>query len=142
MVPQEMLMIWMIHVPMSNLVRKCFENIPLKYRERCLTESFEQYAGSVYPQKTRCCTKWAQIECLTTYTYNNIYCNMHQQQAVSRYFKQIQSTSADGSPECVDYRPIKEELRNWSSDLGRIPKCAAKIEYEFLDMIHESKPSM
>ncbi|XP_027199099.2 uncharacterized protein LOC113793289 [Dermatophagoides pteronyssinus] len=116
-------------VPMSNLVRKCLDNIPLKHRERCLTESFEQYATSLYPQKTRCCTKWSQIECLSKYTYNNIYCNVHQQEAIYRYFNQIRSTSADGSPECVDYRPVEEEMRNWSSELGRIPKCAAKIEF-------------
>ncbi|XP_046910276.2 uncharacterized protein LOC124491640 [Dermatophagoides farinae] len=125
-------------VPMNNLVRKCLENIPLKYRERCLRESFEQYAGSLYPQKTRCCTKWSQMECLTKYTYNTIYCDIHQQQNVHRYFNQIRSTSADGSPECVDYRPIEEEVRNWSSDLGRVPKCAANVELEFLENIREN----
>ncbi|UXI20773.1 hypothetical protein NH340_JMT06716 [Sarcoptes scabiei] len=118
-------------VPMNNLVQTCFRNIPLKYRERCLTESFERYAGSVYPQKSRCCTKWSHIECMKQYTYNNIYCNVHQQTAVKRYFEQIRSLRSNGSPECADYRPIDEEQSYWSSDFGRMARCAESVEYEF-----------
>ena len=111
-------------VPMSNLVRSCFKQIPLTYREKCLFQSFERFTGSVFPLKTRCCTKWHQIDCLEQYAFNSIYCDMHQRLAISRYFNQIKSTGADGSPECAVYRPIKEEQELWSSSLGRVAKCA------------------
>ncbi|KAI2803329.1 hypothetical protein BLOT_007456 [Blomia tropicalis] len=111
-------------VPMSNLVRRCFQSIPLTYREKCLFESYERFIGSVYPLKSRCCTKWSQIECIEKYAYNAIYCDMHQRLAVSRFFNQIKSLNDNGSPECSIYRPIDEERQLWSSDLGRVPKCA------------------
>lgn len=122
-------------VPMNNLVKTCFQSIPLKYRERCLSSSFERYAGSVYVQKSRCCTKWQQMTCLEKYTYNNIYCNFHQQSAIKRYFDQIRSRSADGSPECPDYRPIEEERSLWSSSLGRRAKCSEEVEHELLHIL-------
>lgn len=122
-------------VPMNNLVKTCFQSIPLKYRERCLSSSFERYAGSVYVQKSRCCTKWQQMTCLEKYTYNNIYCNFHQQAAIKRYFDQIRSRNADGSPECPDYRPIEEERSLWSSSLGRRAKCSEEVEHELLHIL-------
>lgn len=111
-------------VPMSRLVRICFNNIPQKYREKCLLESFERFAASVFPMKSRCCTKWAQMSCIERYAYNSLYCDMHQRSAVSKYFAQVRSLKADGSPECTMYRPAEEEKKLWSSGLGRTPQCA------------------
>lgn len=117
-------------VPMSNLVSLCLASIPVRYRERCLVDSFERYAGSVFPLKARCCAKWAHIACLEQYAYNNAYCDMHQRVAVSRFFDQVKSTRADGSPECTSYRPIEEEEQLWSSKLGRIAKCKVNVGNE------------
>lgn len=111
-------------VGMSNLVRSCFQAIPLKYREDCLVSAFERFVGAVFPLKARCCTKWHQMDCLEKYTFNSLYCDMHQTQAVSRYFRTIRSLGAEGSPECATFRPVREEIALWSSDLGRVPKCA------------------
>lgn len=117
-------------LPMSNLVRACMASIPQRYREKCLMDSFERFAGSVFPLKSRCCTKWAQISCLEKYAYNSIYCNMHQRTAVGRYFKRVRSLNADGSPECTVYRPVEEERALWSSQLGRTPKCEVDVSNE------------
>lgn len=117
-------------VPMSSLVYQCFQNIPLRYRERCLFDSFERFAGSVFPGKSRCCTKWSQIKCLEEYAYNSLYCNLHERVAVSRHFKKVRSLDSDGSPECREYRPVDEEVQLWGSEAGRVPKCALGTKQE------------
>lgn len=117
-------------VPMSGLVYQCFRSIPQRYRERCLFESFERFAGSVFQGKSRCCTKWWQIRCLEEYAYNSLYCNLHERVAVSRHFKKVRSLDVDGSPECRDYRPVDEEVQLWGSEAGRVPKCALGTKQE------------
>ncbi len=104
---------------MSSLTQKCLKNIPFSKFELCNRTSYEKYSGGFYPLRTQCCAKWANIECLEKFVFNNIYCDLHQRQAVDYYFKQIR----ENSPECKEYRPVAEEESHWTSKLGRIAKC-------------------
>jgi len=104
---------------MSPLAQKCFKNIPFSKFEMCNKTSYDKYSGGFYPMRTQCCAKWANIECLETYTFNSIYCDLHQRQAVDYYFNTIRANS----PQCKDYRPVAEEESHWTSRLGRIAKC-------------------
>lgn len=115
-------------VSLSPLTRSCFKAVPLRYREKCLVDAVEKFTNSGYPMKRQCCTKWHQIDCIEKYVFNSIYCNTHQQLAVSRYFKSITSLDDGGSPECSLYRPVKEEMALWSSQLGRVAKCDSSTQ--------------
>ena len=123
--------------PITGLTRRCMLNVPEKHRKMCLTKSYGSYAESRYELKLRCCSKWAQIECLERYTYNSAYCNVLEQITIGRFFNKLRSL--DGTPECSQYRPVPEEKKKWSSSLGRIPSCAVPVKAEITNRFPDQR---